>query len=417
MKKIILFPIVLLFTLLVINTKTYAEEVIWEKDFFDDFESYQTGKIENNNSFKENWTNHYFSGSDNNSNDIIDVGTIKQEADNKFLNLNYDSSFFYVTPHNYRAKDFELTFDLRSSSFNQESWVGINFRKEYRDARYNGTRGFFITITASENKNESNDVIGEAYSVAIYRGGSLSETNLSDDIVGSRKIESTHDDPADEQLKNNWVKVKLEVESTDKKGEVVIKVSINDELLATLNHTRSALDTYGYISLNSVLGDFDIDNFKITAKDQTPPPPIIRLLEVLPSEGKVDEVFNLPKADKYELIGDSDDKVEIEILNPDTTTTKLEQDVYEFTPTKEGIYTIRFIAENSFGDKTVEEVMVRIIKDDIEEPTEPVDPVDPTEPDKPSKKTLSWVWISLGGLALLCTLLGIFVIIKKRNKI
>ncbi len=349
--------------------QAFASEDDWEKTFFDDFSAYSIGKAEDSQDFKDVWTNDLWSGTNPTAQDINDVATIKQEGANKYLNLNYDGSFFYISPHNFRAKEFEVSFKMRSHDLTS-AWVGVVVRKAYRDARFNGTTNMMLYFRTIYIEDESNNVVGEMIQVQAQRGGSLSTTDLTSEIVdasgntGSEAVLSVTymypeqgDIDTAQQIKDNWYDIKVVVSDTGERNEASYEMYINDSLIGTLTHARSSLDTYGFISLTACTSDIDVDDFSITSNDTVSPPPIVRVNKLVGQTGTVNETISLPGSEDgdIELIGDADNKVEIVIGKPDGTDETLAEGVYEFTPTEEGIYTVTYLAKNaSNGEGTVE---------------------------------------------------------------
>lgn len=432
MKKIFSLMMFVITSVIFVIAPTYAQETEWEKEFIEDFDAYEVGKIEDSEAFKSKWTNDLWSGTNPSAVDINDVGQIKEETDNKFLNLNYEGDFFYIAPHNFRAKELEISMDVRVPEFDGNSWIGINTKKAYRDTRYNGGTGILVIFKHHIEYDESDNIVGESIVADFFRGGSLSLTDLNDDVEGDRKLTYNYPEtgPVEEnRLVGKWNNYKITIENTDVENEISVVASINGTVIGTLIHRRSSLNIFGYTSLNSTLGNFDVDNFKIESFDEVAPPPIIRLLDQIPMEGKVGEVFNLPPEDRYELIDDEDGKVEIVITPPTGEDIALELDTYAFTPEEAGVYIIRFIATSANGSSSYEEHSIVVTANETDpdetdpDETDPdeTDPdetnpgdTDPEDTDDSGNNTLVIVLSIVGGLVIIGGVVAVIFIRKRK---
>lgn len=426
MKKLVFTVIALLLFSVNLIVISADDSDGWEKSFIDDFELYSDGKVEEQSDFTDNWTNAFWSGSIDNGIDIDDVATIKTEGDNKYLNMDYTGSFFYMSPTNLRAKNFEVEFDTRSHDLT-DAWVGISMRKAYRDVRYNGGTGMMLYFRTKYIENVDGDIIGESLAIQALRGGSLSTTDLNDELVGDQVIEYIYptDGPIDanEQIKDNWFAIKIVVSETENDNEATYEVYIDDVLKTTLTYSRASLDIYGYISLHGCTGDLDVDNFKITVLDEIAPPPIVRINRLVDSLGSVGELFEFPGDEEgdIELIDDADDLIVVEIMQPNSEVLTLDAGVFSFTPTLAGVHTIRYVAVNAAGDQGVQEFLVNVQAAETEEPEDPIDePEDPIdEPDEPIDEPSSGnnvgviIISSVAGLGLIGAGTYFFIIKKK----
>jgi hypothetical protein len=356
---------------------TYAEEENAGLTFQDDFENYDLGKVETQQSFTDHWTNDGWSGANEDPVDINDVATIQSEDGNKFVNFNYNSSFFYMSPHDFRAKTFEVEFDTRSHDLT-DAWVGVNMRKEYRDIRYNGGTGLMFYFRTIFIKDEEQNVIGESLTIQALRGGSLSTTDLDDLIVGNKTIEYIYPEAGEidpeQRIASRWFNIRIVVTETENDKEAQYDVYIDDELRATLTYARSSLDVYGYVSLHACTGDIDVDNFNLVSNDEVAPPPIIRVNRLIDSLGTVGESFEFPGAEEndLDLIDDADGVVEISVLQPNSDVLEIDEGVYQFTPTMEGIHTLVYKAENSDGAEATAEFLINVSASTPDDTTDPV---------------------------------------------
>lgn len=423
MKKIIAFGLTLCIVLIFSLSVQADESPTWDKIFSDDFEEYQTGKVENQDSFKSVWTNDGWSGTNQNPTDINDVATIQVEDNNQFVNMDYDSSFFYMSPTNFRANEFEVEFDFRSHDL-KDAWVGINMRKEYRDIRYNGGTGLMVYFRTKYIKNSEDQIVGEALVVHALRGGSLSTTDLDDLLVGDRVIEYIYpeSEPIDptEQIQSRWFNVRVHVENTANSNEALYQIYVDDVLLASLTYARASLNIAGYFGLHACTGDIDVDNLYIESFDEVAPPPIIRVNRLVNTVGTVGEEFAFPGGEEndIELIDDADQKVLIEVIQPNSEVIVIADSTYVFTPTQAGIHTLRYTAENAFGEEGTVEFLINVQEaedpEEPEEPEEPIEPEEPQDPEEPSKNnTILWIALSIVGVSLIGFGTYIFVIKKK----
>jgi hypothetical protein len=420
MKKILVALIALLsFSLM--NDNIQAEEVTWEKTFVEDFESYNNGKVETQENFTSKWTNDGWSGTNPNPTDINDVATIRTENTNKFMNMTYASSFFYMAPTNFRANEFEVEFDFRSNDLT-DAWIGVNMRKEYRDIRYNGGTGMMFYFKTIYIKNLEGDIIGESLLIQSLRGGSLSTTDLDSLLVGDRLIEYIYPegeaiDPT-KQIKSNWYNVKIKVTNTDNANESLYEIFINDVAMATLTYARASINVYGYFGLHSCTGDIDVDNFKIQSFDEVAPPPIVRVNQMIEPTGKVGDVFEVPGSDEkdLELIDDADGKVTIQVTLPNQEIITLDEGVYQFTPTIAGIHTLSYVAENQAGTKAQVDFLINVSEKDDPVDPDPVDPdpVDP-DPDKPEEESNTGLIIGFSVAAVAIIGAGVFFFVSKKK--
>lgn len=390
MRKFLMVILPLSFLMLVSFNQVQAAG--WEKEFFDDFENYPVGKVEDSDDFTARWTNDAWSGSNDKSVDINDVATIKDENGNKYLNINYTGSFFYMSPHNLRAKEFEVEFKTRSHDLT-DAWLGVNTRREYRDTRFNGGTGLMIYFRSKYITDDKSNIIGESFAMQALRGGSLSTTDLTDDIVGSKVIEylyptdGTAIDPT-KQIKGNWFNIKLRITETEKLNEVKVEAFVNDVLLGTLFHTRASLNRYGFISLNGCTGDIDVDDFKISVLDTVSPPPIVRVNKLIEQVTTINTELNLPGAKEgdVELIGAKDNKFQIIITTPKDEKIVLDDNVFTFTPTVAGVHNIKYTAINSDGVESYEEFLVNVKEEEAKDPETPENPEEPETPEDPAPK-------------------------------
>lgn len=421
MKKIVL-SIVLFVLLSATGISLKAETATWEKTFIDNFDGYTAGKVEQQPAILERWTNDGWSGTNDNPTDINDVATIKADGANKFLNMKYNSSFFYMAPTNFRANEFEVEFDFRSHDLT-DGWIGINMRKEYRDIRYNGGTGMMIYFRTKYLTNLEGTIIGESLVIHALRGGSLSTTDLDSLLVGNRVIEYVY--PTGEaidqarQIKGNWFNVKINVSNTANNNEALYEVIINDTPMASLTYARASLNVAGYFGLHACTGDFDLDDFSIQSLDEVAPPPIIRVNKLVETTGKVGVAFAFPGSDSedLEVIDDADNKVVIQVVQPNSEVLTIAEGTFAFTPTLAGIHTLKYVVENADGTEATAEFLVNIQAADPVDPEEPEEPEEPVEPETPEEpknnNTLVIVLSSVGGLVVIG--LGVFfLVIKKR---
>lgn len=419
MKKIVLSLV--LFVLLS-ATGLSLRAATWEKTFVDNFDSYTVGKVEQQPAILERWTNDGWSGVNPNPTDINDVATIKSDGSNKFLNMTYNSSFFYMAPKNFRANEFEVEFDFRSNDLT-DAWIGINMRKEYRDIRYNGGTGMMIYFRSKYVKNLEGTVIGESIVIHALRGGSLSTTDLDSLLVGNRVIEYLYPegeaiDPT-KQIKGNWFNIKIKVSNTMVNNESLYEVIINDTPMATLTYARASLNIAGYFGLHACTGNLDFDNLVIQSLDEVAPPPIVRVNKLVETTGKVGVAFNFPGSDSddLELIDDADNKVLIQVVQPNSEILTIAEGTFSFTPTIAGIHTLKYIVENADGTKATSEYLVNIQAADPVDPEDPEDPEEPIEPelpDEPENSNMLVIVLSSVGGVIVVGLGVFFLVIKKR---
>ncbi|XFA98610.1 hypothetical protein ACAG96_07015 [Candidatus Izemoplasma sp. B36] len=422
MKKI--FILITLLPIVFFSTFTVKADSAWEQSFTDDFESYTVGKAESQTALTDVWTNDGWNESNDNASDVFDIATIKEEGGNKYLNMDYDSSFFYMAPTTMRAKEFAVEFDFRSHDLT-DSWVGVVMRKEFRDTRYNGGTGMMFYFRTKYLTDNEENIIGESLVILVLRGGSLSTTDLNDQLVGQTVIEYIYPtegeiDPA-QQILNNWYTAKIVVSDTENAKEALYEVYINDVFMSSLTYSRSSLDIYGYFSLNSCVGDFDVDNFSIQSNDTVAPPPKVYVNKLIDSSGTVGEEILLPGGEEGDLllIGDDDDIVEIEIIDPEQNSITLASGVFSFTPDMEGIYTVRYVVRSTVAGEGYEEFYISIQADSTTTTTTTTTEIVTTETltttgqvDNPTQSDFptGLVLIIVGGLALVSG--AVFVIIK-----
>lgn len=430
MKKIFSIILVLLFTL-TLSVSVRAEEATWNKTFFDDFESYGTGKVETQTAFTDVWTNDGWSGVNPDPVDINDVATIKSEGGNQYLNINYESSFFYMSPHSYRAKNFEVEFDTRSHDLT-DAWIGVNMRKEYRDIRYNGGTSLMLYFRSIYIYDEAEQIVGEALIIQALRGGSLSTTDLDGLLVGENKIEYIYpeDGPIDpeQQIKSNWFNIRIVVSETENDNESLYEVYINDEHKTSLTYARASLNTYGYIGLHGCTGDLDVDNFSIASNDEVAPPPIVRVNRLIDSAGNLGVPFEFPGAEEGDLdvVDDADGVVVVQVLQPNNEVLTIDEGTYSFTPTLPGIHTLSYIVENGDGSTSTADFLINVgeAEDPDDEPDdEPIDDPDDEPIDEPDDESNDDVEENTGSTGLIVAIIsgvvivigaGVFFIIKRK---
>ncbi len=385
MKKTLL---TFIFMIVILFTSTVETKATWQKTFTDDFQSYELGKAEDQQAVKDVWTNDGWSGENLNPTDINNVATIKQEGTNKYLNLKYQGSFFYMSPKNFRAKEFDFSFKMRSNSF-EDAWVGINMRKEYRDIRYNGGTGLMIYFRSVYTVDKNDQIVGEAITVEALRGGSLSTTDLTGLMEGEKAVRYNYPEGEapnpNEQLKGRWLDIKITVRDTTNKNEALYEVFIDDVKYASLIYARSSLNVSGYFGLHACMSDVDIDDVHIVSYDAVSPPPIVRVNKLVTEVGKVGEVMEFPGGEEgdLELIDDADGIVVLQIKQPNEEIITLEQGVFEFTPTMEGIHILSYIVENSENTKSQKDFLINVKPSEQEGSEVPETPEKPETPETP----------------------------------
>ncbi len=389
MKKRITITFVLLMVLMLGTVTVHAQED-WRL-FEEDFESYDLGAPEEQEAFTDTWTNHSWSGSGDADPNVDGVLDIREENSNQYLNFEHNDSFFYMGPHDIRSKDFEISFDFRANDLT-DAWIGWNVRKEFRDARFNGTTGMLIYLRTVHTHDTDENITGEQVVVNFLRGGLMSETDLNDEATGDRAYvyEYPTEGPVEEdRIKGNWLNARIVVSDTENEGEAEYKVYINDQLQGTLVHSRNALDIYGFMSLNASTGNYDIDNIRIELNDEEPAPPLVRISTSVPQTADVGEEIELPSFDEgdIELIGAAEEDFYIEIETPDENTIQLDPGVFTYTPASTGIYTIRFMAENDTGQIGESSHLINVSESDDpgDETTTTEDVTDPNDDNEPNE--------------------------------
>lgn len=363
MKKFMI--LLALLPLIFFSAITVKADATWEKNFSDDFENYAAGKVETQTDFTDVWTNDLWSGTNPKATDINDVATIKSEDGNRFLNIDYDSSFFYMAPKTIRAMEFEIEFDFRSHDLDN-AWVGVNMRKEFRDTRYNGSTGMMFYFKTQYVKDVDDNVIGESIAVQALRGGSLSTTDLNDQFIGNTVVQYLYPTEGEidsaKQIMDNWYNVRIVVSNTENAKEALYEVYIDDTYMASITYSRSSLNIYGYFSLNACTGNFDVDNFSIQSNDTVAPSPKVYVNKLIDASGQLGEEITLPGGEDGDLllVGDDDDVVEIQIIDPEQTSYTLDAGVFKFTPDKAGVYTVKYIVNSELGGQGSEEYYISI---------------------------------------------------------
>ena len=273
MKKLIisLFIFVSLFTLLSFNV--HAEEAGEPlPNFNEDFESYDLGKTEEILSFRDNWSNDYYTG-ESDGTQQLDVSWIEYEDEtksNKVLrvtNIENDGSFFFISAAKAsRYKNFSVTFKVKVLDCKEEvgGWFGINCRKEI-DARYNGTNGMLLTYRCYKPSE------GKPYFPATYRYMPLTQLDLTPETIsdyGKNATYNVFESYNVSEENNGWVEYKIDVQDTN------YKMYADGKLVSDFTYDKKAINTFGYLSFNVCVCDLMMDDFNLINHDETAPDPI-----------------------------------------------------------------------------------------------------------------------------------------------
>ena len=240
-----------------------AEEPL--PDFSEDFETYETGKIENTPAFLQVWTNDYFKGDEAAADQQTNVARIETYgADgNKVLrvtNIEGDGSFFYIgLPDKY--KNFTVSFKVKVLDAKTEAggWFGINCRKE-NDARYNCTSGMLLTYRWYK---ETDGIFPATYRYLPGTQIILDPETVED--YGSSAAYYTYETYG-ECDDGEWIEYKISVYDCN------YKMYANDVPVADFYYSKNAVNDFGYLSFNVCVCDLLMDDFYLENLDETAPP-------------------------------------------------------------------------------------------------------------------------------------------------
>lgn len=248
-------------------------------NFSDDFESYQVGTyIEQESTFKNNWTNNVLKGGESQGMDahLTNIAKVEYEsgnAGNKVLHINNtvgNDSFFQIGPNgDYRTKNFTATFRVKflTDGVPERTWIGISFRKK-AEVHYTGTNNLMFTI---QRYKSSASISAQPY--AVFNGGDVNDLlsdsikNMFGDMVyGSKSDYTIPNCVANED--SPWITYRLEANGTN------YKVYVNDVLMLDCTFGAPTYDYFGYLSLNCCQANVLVDDFAVTNNDTELAPPI-----------------------------------------------------------------------------------------------------------------------------------------------